>query len=157
MTTELISYLTKEKFLNLAIESVTETYELYNYDVRFYGSINDDFAIGLNNLKLPETFELRVALYEDGTLGMVNGNCTFFDPVAYHELVVYLEIGQLERNTLVAMVKETLAKFDTAKLSLEVDTSSISDDDIKENFTGVCVELVNVKMTLDSGKRRNFF
>ena len=53
--------------------------------------------------------------------------------------------------------KETLAKFDTAKLSLEVDTSSISDDDIKENFTGVCVELVNVKMTLDSGKRRNFF
>ena len=157
MATELISYLTKEKFLNLAIESVTETYELYNYDVRFYGSINDDFAMNFNNLKLPETFEVRVALYEDGTLGMVNGNCTFFDPVAFHELVVYLEIGQLERNTLVTMVKETLANFDTAKLSLEVDTSNLNNSGMEENFTGVCVELVNIKMTLDSGKRRNFF
>ena len=33
MTSELINYLKDEKYLNLAIESITETFELYNYDV----------------------------------------------------------------------------------------------------------------------------
>ena len=157
MTSELINYLENEKYLNLAIESVTETFELYNYDVRLYGTINNDYAMSSLKLKLPNDFELRVALYEDGALGIVNGNCTFFDPVAHHDLVIYLEIGQNERATLITMIKETLSKFDVAKLSLEIDNTSLNNNRIEENFIGTCVDLVNVKMTLDSGKRRNFF
>ena len=94
MTSELINYLKDEKYLNLAIESITETFELYNYDVRLYGTVNNDYAINSNNVKLPKDFELRVALYEDGTLGIINGNCTFFDPVAHYDLVVYIEIDR---------------------------------------------------------------
>ena len=157
MASELINYLKDEKYLNLAIESVTETFELYNYDVRLYGTVNNDYAINNRKLKLPKDFELRVALYEDGTLGIINGNCTFFDPVAHHDLVIYLEIGQNERATLVTMIKETLSKFDVAKLSLEIDSTSFNSDKTEENFIGTCVDLVNIKMTLDSGKRRNFF
>ena len=63
MTSELINYLKDEKYLNLAIESITETFELYNYDVRLYGTVNNDYAINSNNVKLPKDFELRVALY----------------------------------------------------------------------------------------------
>ena len=157
MASELINYLKDEKYLNLAIESVTETFELYNYDVRLYGTVNNDYAINNHKLKLPKDFELRVALYEDGTLGVINGNCAFFDPVAHHDLVNYLEIGQNERATLVTMIKETLSKFDVAKLSLEIDSTSFNSDKTEENFIGTCVDLVNIKMTLDSGKRRNFF
>ncbi|MEC8561213.1 MAG: hypothetical protein VXY22_01345 [Pseudomonadota bacterium] len=157
MTSELINYLKDEKYLNLAIESITETFELYNYDVRLYGTVNNDYAINSNNVKLPKDFELRVALYEDGTLGIINGNCTFFDPVAHYDLVVYIEIDRNERATFVTMIKETLSKFDVAKLSIEIDNTSFSDEKIEENFIGTCVDLVNIKMTLDSGKRRNFF
>ena len=157
MASELINYLKDEKYLNLAIESVTETFELYNYDVRLYGTVNNDYAMSSRKLKFPKDFELRVALYEDGALGISNGNCTFFDPVAHHDLIIYLEIGQTERVTFVTMIKETLSKFDVAKLSLEIDDTSLNTDKIEENFIGICVDLVNVKMTLDSGKRRNFF
>ncbi len=157
MASELIDYLKDEKYLNLAIESVTETFELYNYDVRLYGTVNNDYAMSSRKLKFPKDFELRVALYEDGALGIINGNCTFFDPVAHHDLIIYLEIGQTERVTFVTMIKETLSKFDVAKLSLEIDDTSLNTDKIEENFIGICVDLVNVKMTLDSGKRRNFF
>ena len=157
MTSELINYLKDEKYLNLAIESVTETFELYNYDVRLYGTVNNDNAINNHTVKLPKDFELRVALYEDGALGIINGNCTFFDPVAHYDLIIYLEIGQNERATLVTMIKETLSKFDMAKLLIEIDGTSLSGEKMEENFIGTCVDLVNIKMTLDSGKRRNFF
>ena len=157
MASELINYLKDEKYLNLEIESVTETFELYNYDVRLYGTVNNDYAINNRKLKLPKNFELRVALYEDGALGIINGNCTFFDPVAHHDLAIYLEIGRNERTTLVTMIKETLSKFDVAKLSLEIDNTSFDSDKMEDNFIGTCVDLINIKMTLDSGKRRNFF
>ena len=156
MTSELINYLKDEKYLNLAIESITETFELYNYDVRLYGTVNNDYAINSNNVKLPKDFEIRVALYEDGTLGIINGNCTFFDPVAHYDLVVILRPIET-RDNLVTMIKETLSKFDVAKLSIEIDNTSFNDEKIEENFIGTCVDLVNIKMTLDSGKRRNFF
>ena len=44
-----------------------------------------------------------------------------------------------------------------AKLSIEIDGTSLSGEKMEENFIGTCVDLVNIKMTLDSGKRRNFF
>ena len=156
MTNELISYLKKEKYLNLTIESVTETFELYNYDVRFFGLVNDNFTTDNHGVKLPKNFELRIALYEDGAVGNTNANCTFFDPVAHHELVIYLEHGQVERQTFVTMVKETLVKFDVAKMIIELDNSSLENISPEENFVGISVELVNLKMVLDSGKRRNF-
>ena len=96
-------------------------------------------------------------MYEDGTLGIINGNCTFFDPVAHYDLVVYIEIDRNERATFVTMIKETLSKFDVAKLSIEIDNTSFSDEKIEEHLIGTWVDLVNIKMTLDSGKRRNFF
>ena len=54
------------------------------------------------------------------------------------------------------MVKETLVKFDVAKMIIELDNSSLENISPEENFVGISVELVNLKMVLDSGKRRNF-
>ena len=158
---QLLTYLKERSFFDLKIESIVETFELYNYQTRAYGQVKFEDEL-FHEFTEKTSFMLRIELFDEGPKDSVNGQCIFFDPLAEQQLVIFLELGEKERDRLVGLVKSTLEKKISPKLRLEVAMNEAMDLDDKNSLyklvdSGISLEVMNIRIDCETGKKRNYF
>ena len=153
-------YLKNQKYFKLIIESLVETIEMYNYSIRFYGSLDRSYITSAQNVRVPKSFVMRIDLFEDGPEEGVNGACTFFDDLSQQDMSLFLEFADAERQRLTALLKEALVRGEKPKFYIELENAdSIEKDHLEQKsfINNVSRDIINIKFEHETGNRRNYF
>ena len=153
-------YLKNQKYFKLIIESLVETIEMYNYSIRFYGSLDHSYITSPQAVKIPESFVMRIDLFEDGPEEGVNGTCTFFDELSQQDMNLFLEFADAERQRLTTLLKEALIRGDKPKFYIELENGDSTETDHMERksfINSVSRDIINIKFEHETGNRRNYF
>ena len=161
MKSKALKLLSSSNRLLLIIESLVETVEMYNYGVRFFGTLNSEFLLPDIMLDEEISFAMRLDLYDESPMETTNGTCVFFDELSQEDINIFLEVSETEQQRLVLLIKEILNKSDSAKFILELesaDPNEIEPDIHPEGFPdAISRKIINIKLEVETGSRRNYF
>ena len=108
MKSEDLNLLSSSNKFQIIIESLVETVEMYNYDVRLFGTLDPDFFLPELMLNRKISCSIRLDLYEEGPADSTNGTCVFYDELSQEDMNVFLEVSKVEQERLVLLIKEIL-------------------------------------------------
>ena len=161
MKSEDLNLLSSSNKFQIIIESLVETVEMYNYDVRIFGTLDPDFFLPELMLNRKISCSIRLDLYEEGPADSTNGTCVFYDELSQEDMNVFLEVGKVEQERLVLLIKEILNRQDSARFFLELespnDPEMTQDNDPENMLEGIARKIINIKLVAETGSRRNYF
>ena len=120
MKSEDLKLLSSSNKFQIIIESLVETVEMYNYDVRFFGTLDSDFFLPdiLPTKKI--LCSVRLDLFEESPADSTNGTCVFCDDLSQEDINAFLEVSAEERERLVSLMKEILNRNKSVKFFMEL-------------------------------------
>ena len=161
MKSEDLNLLSSSNKFQIIIESLVETVEMYNYDVRIFGTLDPDFFLPELMLSRKISCSIRLDLYEEGPADSTNGTCLFYDELSQEDMNVFLEVSKVEQERLVLLIKEILNRQDSARFFLELespnDPEMTRDNDPENMLEGIARKIINIKLVAETGSRRNYF
>lgn len=161
MKSEDLNLLSSSNKFQIIIESLVETVEMYNYDVRIFGTLDPDFFLPELMLNRKISCSIRLDLYEEGPADSTNGTCLFYDELSQEDMNVFLEVSKVEQERLVLLIKEILNRQDSARFFLELespnDPEMTRDNDPENMLEGIARKIINIKLVAETGSRRNYF
>ncbi len=145
----------------IIIESLVETVEMYNYDVRFFGTLDPDFFLPEILLTKKISCCVRLDLFEEGPADSTNGTCVFCDDLSQEDISAFLEVSEEEQGRLVSLMKETLNRNENVKFFMELESIDDLESDknigSEDTLEAIARRIINIKVVAETGTRRNYF
>ena len=161
MESEDLKLLNSSNKLQIIIESLVETVEMYNYDVRIFGMLDPDFFLPDILLTKKISCSVRLDLFEEGPADSTNGTCVFCDDLSQEDINAFLEVSTEERGRLTSLMKELLNRKESVKFFMELesidDLESSKDIGSENMLEAISRRIINIKLVAETGTRRNYF
>ena len=161
MESEDLKLLSSSNKFQIIIESLVETVEMYNYDVRIFGTLDPDFFLPDILLTKKISCSVRLDLFEEGPADSTNGTCVFCDDLSQEDINAFLEVSTEERGRLTSLMKESLNRKESVKFFMElesIDDLESSNDIGSENMLeAISRRIINIKLVAETGTKRNYF
>lgn len=161
MESEDLKLLNSSNKFQIIIESLVETVEMYNYDVRIFGMLDPDFFLPDILLTKKISCSVRLDLFEEGPADSTNGTCVFCDDLSQEDINAFLEVSTEERGRLTSLMKESLNRKESVKFFMELesidDLESSKDIGSENMLEAISRRIINIKLVAETGTRRNYF
>lgn len=161
MESEDLKLLSSSNKFQIIIESLVETVEMYNYDVRIFGMLDPDFFLPDILLTKKISCSVRLDLFEEGPADSTNGTCVFCDDLSQEDINAFLEVSTEERGRLTSLMKESLNRKESVKFFMELesidDLESSKDIGSENMLEAISRRIINIKLVAETGTRRNYF
>ena len=159
MESEDLKLLNSSNKFQIIIESLVETVEMYNYDVRIFGMLDPDFFLPDILLTKKISCSVRLDLFEEGPADSTNGTCVFCDDLSQEDINSFLEVSTEERGRLTSLMKETLNRNEKLRFFMELesidDLESSKDIGSETMLEAISRRIINIKLVAETGTRRN--